>query len=89
MDTSWRGAPERELDTVDHVFPRDVRAVYLHGSRAEGSALDDSDIDLTVVVNGPAAMATINQALAHRRLSTGQRLDGRRPEEVFRLKKKG
>jgi predicted nucleotidyltransferase len=75
LETNWREALERELDTVDFVFPRDVRAVYLHGSRAEGSALDDSDIDLTVVVNGPVAMATINQALAHRRLSTGQRLD--------------
>lgn len=71
----WRGELENVLNTIDHAFPGAVRAVYLHGSRAESVAMPDSDVDLSVVVNTPGDMAQVGRALSSRRLSSGQKLD--------------
>ncbi len=74
-DSSWRQELEDLLNTVDYIFPNAVRSVYLHGSRAEGSALADSDVDLSVVVRSTTDMARVRQMIGRRTLSNHVRLD--------------
>jgi hypothetical protein len=72
---AWRREVETVLDTLDHAFPGDVRAVYLHGSRAENAALADSDVDLTVIVHDAVGMARVRSAIGNRRLPGSQKID--------------
>jgi Polymerase beta, Nucleotidyltransferase len=74
-DSSWQEELQDLLNTVDYVFPNAVRAVYLHGSRTEGSALADSDVDLSVVVRSNTDMAQVGRMIGRRTLSNRVRLD--------------
>lgn len=72
---SWRQELQDLLNTVDYVFPDAVRSVYLHGSRAEGTALIDSDVDVSVVVRSTTEMAQVRQMIGRRTLFNHIRLD--------------
>ncbi len=74
-DSSWRQELHDLLNTVDYIFPNAVRSVYLHGSRAEGTALTDSDVDVSVVVRNTTDMAQVRQMIGRRTLSNRVRLD--------------
>jgi predicted nucleotidyltransferase len=56
------------LDTIKRALP-DVRAIYLFGSRAEGEARSESDIDIAVLPRSPLSELErydLAQALAAR-----------------------
>ena len=74
-DSSWRPELQDLLNTIDYIFPNAVRSVYLHGSRAEGTALIDSDVDVSVVVRSTTDMAQVRQMIGRRTLSNRVRLD--------------
>ncbi len=74
-DATWREHLELLLDVVEQLAPGAILAVYLHGSRAQGTALPDSDVDLTVVVDGTNALKDVDSFLRGRSLPSGETLD--------------
>lgn len=74
-DKSWRQDLEDILNAAEYIFPGAIRSVYLQGSRAEETALYDSDVDVCVVVRTSADMAQVGQMIGRRTLPNGVRLD--------------
>lgn len=74
------------LDAVEAAFPGSLRAAYVEGSRADGSAVPTSDLDLTVVFVGAfrdgAARRAAEDCLRRVRTGSGADLDVTVMDEV-------
>jgi hypothetical protein len=61
-DLADRGARlERFVNALLSAFPQDVRAVYIHGSHANNTAIPGSDVDLVVVLTANARTPDIHR----------------------------
>jgi predicted nucleotidyltransferase len=66
------------ISLIEMLFPGRARGYLLHGSYTDGSAVPDSDIDITAIFSGtvtPSEREKFHEVIAHLSLSSPLRLD--------------